>query len=326
MNNQKSVPSKTWFQTIASFLEKYSGKQFQIVLDSSGFTDNAYFNDLGWVFIEAGNPLELRYHYENLIRKQNTPDEKIFIKVAFKLKQIPYDISDQLKLLDLSPEMLFPTLNSNLLKELPSDWYQELFDIQDRSKGKKLSSQQTAFHILRICLGMELQSKIRRTHIFHIIANLVLQDIRFPSHLAQFIVSDTTPQEILNALTDLQTARDLLDEIWKGYSKTLISSRKIAETNQPTYLQNLISTFEADTRLHDDFSKLCTKGNVPVMQISPDHLPLPEWLQEGIHYSIDMKREFFVSFKMLYVLHAPSREIIYNSNCVSFEQKLGHNN
>lgn len=282
--------SQTWSQVIEALIEGKPGA-FKLVLDPAGFTYGeveASLQDRGWRCLDAATPFDLRCHYEALYRQAAAPETPTLLRLKFERPRIPYDIASQFEPLDLSPAALFPSLQPELLSGLPPAWYLKLYrQAQESAPQARLSAQQTAQHIISVCLDVDLPAFPESVDLLPLLTSLVRQRTPIPPALAALLVSAKLPASLRSALADIQQARDFLQTIWQAYAQTLAAPVQAAEDGSPADLMPWLAPLESDRRVQSEYTQLCQAGDLPLIQLAPEHAPLPAWLQPEVHYQVD---------------------------------------
>ena len=116
-----------------------------IILDRSDLwnrfdCDQAVINH-DFSVIHITDDMKLRRYYEFECRDK--PDAKMIIVIDHASVLIPYDISNKIRIIDLSFGMLFPTLHSEVLSRLPGLDFDHLAYVVDHAAISKLNEKET---------------------------------------------------------------------------------------------------------------------------------------------------------------------------------------
>ena len=116
-----------------------------IILDRSDLwnrfdCDQAAINH-DYVIIHITDDMKLRRYYE--FECIESPKEKRIIVVDHGMVSIPYDIQKNIRVVELSYDIVFPTLDSKALAKLPGLDFNHLAFVADQASLKKLNEKET---------------------------------------------------------------------------------------------------------------------------------------------------------------------------------------
>ena len=289
MNRPPSID--IWIDVIENTLVAQIGSVFRVITDTFCLTYGeveAGLHQRGWECFDVETPLDLRYLYEKF--RQGDLTFPTLVRLKFDRQRIPFDILVQIEPIDFIPSDLFPGLNPVFLTDLPARWYAKLIDDRGQTGTKShLSPEQTIQNILRICLSVEFPDKPRLVDFLNLIVNLILQQECLPASIINYFVAMEISTWLADALSKNEHALASLQTVWDNYGETFQSPISIAEKGLPPETLEIIPILDTDMQIKDGFTKLCEVHQLSPIQLPLDHLPLPHWLTQDIHFQINVK-------------------------------------
>ena len=288
MNRPPSLD--VWIDVIENTLAAQVDSIFRLITDPLRLTYGeveAGLHHRGWECFDVETPLDLRYLYEKFRRSDLT--SPTLVRLKFDRQRIPFDILEQIEPIDLIPSDLFPGLNPVFLTDLPARWYAKLIDGQGKAGDKtSLSPEQTVRYILQTCLAVEFPDKPRLKDFLNLVVKLILQKESLPASITNYFVAMDIPSWLADALSNNEHALASLQTVWINCGETFQSPVSIADKGLSPETLEIIPILEKDMQLQEGFTKLCEVQQISPIQLSPDHLPLPHWLNQDIHYQINV--------------------------------------
>lgn len=188
--------TKSWRDGISeSFIPRLH--KLYLVIDRDGLlSDEKLVHTLqqkGFHFIEAIEPMQLRYDYELVRQKEDRGETSWDLVILcnperFEEQSLPFDIQASCYRIVLSLSQVFPNLYSNSIKQLEKQVYDTLLvAIEDEGIDSQMNERQTNLFLLRSLYrihGNELQSDV---DVFKLLLRIHYQRKNIPSFLSRFL-------------------------------------------------------------------------------------------------------------------------------------------
>lgn len=278
-----------WVEAVANKIASERGKAIHLIVD----TDEIICGDVYDSLLEKGkritifsDAMELRHQYELLFQGAMRQLEQDLFVLNIPLSFVPYDIEQSSSLCILRLGDLFPALNVDVIKEMPSFWREVVFQNQPRSlPGQtRLSSEETIHFILQDCLGADFPDEPTRLDVIKLAVDLCLREIVLPAEFLALLHLDRFG-DILKALTSHTAAKELFAEIWRGY-RHFVDSPKLQLAESSSDVSDICDALSNNLDLQKKFTGLLEEGIIsPVLLVNTNSIPA--WFVEGVHYDVD---------------------------------------
>lgn len=251
---------KSWRDMISERFVPLLHKLYLVVDRDGLLSDEKLIHTLqqkGFQFIEAREPMQLRYDYELVRQKEDRGESSWDLVILcnperFEEQSLPYDIQTSCHRVSLSLFDLFPNLYSPSVKQLEKQVYDTLLiAIEDESIDSPMNGRQTNLFLLRSLYrihGNELQTDV---DLFKLFLRIHYMRKRVPLFLSSFLENYVFMKHtglgwsIETLLNEPQTFWSYVQSIWEAqvrgevqYSSVGPGKLPFSHTDILVYLDN----------------------------------------------------------------------------------------
>ncbi|WP_026486458.1 BREX-3 system phosphatase PglZ [Caldanaerobius polysaccharolyticus] len=245
-------------------------------------------NKSGYEIIEYQDPDMFRYYYERNVRSVidsgSMPDKKLIIRYD-KRHILPYDIQKACYNASISLSDIFPKLSYDVLKELGSDIYKNIFEAYKTYNGRRLGDRDTMNFVLRYVYGIVPELINNFTALVKLFISLYYKQMELPEILGRYlcdVLSDKNSLEgypINEVILSKESFFKFLQKQWELYVQDLLNNTR----------NSIIDFSDQDIKAYMD-NLFTEKYLEPVKVDGIDGLPV--WVRAGIVYDeIDRLRK-----------------------------------
>lgn len=190
MNREQDLKHREWLSAIIERLCA-SSSQMVILFDYDGLTSNtAIFERLvgkGYDVFDYTDNLSLFFYLESYKQKEsNGVDSKLMIRISADLAdnaQLPYAVIVHAEKIELRLEDFFAGLNAKAIKELPSQYYSNLFELLGSHPQDNTFYKESIDFITRRVFGIDIAGISSEVQFWAILFKVHYTDTELPGFL-----------------------------------------------------------------------------------------------------------------------------------------------
>lgn len=293
------MTATSWSQTVYTYIRKqlasYEGASCVVLAGAASLLAADVLQALrqaGWTPQPLpSEPMALRHLYESLCR---VPWPLSSQRVLLLLQEaegeelgLPYDIEHDNPVIRVKVTTFFPALDASILRLVPSDRYEMLFQhVQDLGIEAPLSADETLALVLKACYGLRLPGRLSLPESIRFLADLVRNNVHLPESLAQEVAHRIRQQVHVVSPLSLGDVRNFLALVWQTYRRMVApqpgEQRSVAEEGHSPLLVDAASWLSRSPDLQAAFTQLRLANALPRWEL--DEPPRDRWLVPQVHY------------------------------------------
>ena len=190
MKREQDLKHEEWLNAIIERLCA-SSSRMAILFDHDGLTSNtAIFEHLvgkGYDVYDYTDNLSLFFYLESYKQKEsNGVDSKLMIRISADLAdnaQLPYSVMVNAERIELRLEDFFAGLNAKAIKELPCQYYSNLFELLGSHPQDTTSYKESIDYITRRVFGIDIAGISNEVQFLAILFKLHYTDTELPGFM-----------------------------------------------------------------------------------------------------------------------------------------------
>lgn len=303
-----------WASKIIALLSPGLGAETVLIADPDHLLTGEIIRFLGeqnWLITPVHSPLELRLAYEQDVRPipAGNLGKRLYV-LKFLVSRSPFDILQDSAQIVIRIKDLFPTLNEDILRKLPTSWL-AIIDSnlsQFPIPHKLLNEQQTTAFVLESCLGLIIPPRPSPGNALSLLADIALHNLELPPVLIRHMmerIGAVWPGDFASLLSAPSRARNFLQQVWQTFLLAIAENRNVLAEGGIEATGLAIDLLARDRNLQSQVSALLAENMIQAPTIQPSS-PLPDWIRPGVHYHYD--RHSFLNIRLAHIAdHIPGK-------------------